>query len=54
MLNQTNPELFKAILCDVVEELKNGKTPQCEQVPIGTTINELMEFVDDVGKSNNG
>lgn len=54
MLNYTNPKLFKTILHEVVEELKNGKSPQCEQIPIGTTIDELVEFVDDVGKINNG
>lgn len=41
MLNQTNPELFKAILCDVVKELKNGEMPKCEQVPIAEIIDEL-------------
>lgn len=42
MLNQTNPELFKAILHDVVEELKNDETPRCEQIPIAEIIDELV------------
>ena len=54
MLNHTNPKLFKSILHEVVEKLKNGDSPQCEQIPIGITIDELVEFVDDVGKINNG
>ena len=41
MLNQTNPELFKSIVHEVVEELKNGETPKCEQVPIAEVIDVL-------------